>query len=87
MANLSGGLDSNQVIIEAFDKDFEVLKIRNIGGSLVPDVFDEINLTYVPSGFGAGQIQTVSYKLSSVLIATLTLTYDASDRIISVIRT
>lgn len=54
-------------------------------GSLVPTAFDEIDLTYVPSGPGAGQIQTAVYKLASVTQKTLTLSYDGSDRLSSVV--
>ena len=42
---------------------------------------DQISLTYV----GATEdIETVTYKLSSATVQTLTLTYDASSRIIDV---
>lgn len=60
--------------------------IENVGGSFVPEKFDEIDLTYIPSGNGAGQIGTVVYKLSTATIATLTLTYDGSNNLISVVK-
>jgi len=43
-----------------------------------------ITLTYVPSGNGAGEIETVVYHLDLVIVATLTLTYDASNRVVTV---
>lgn len=55
-------------------------------GSLVPLAYDEIDLTYVPSGNGAGQVATAVYKLASSTIATLTMTYDGSDRLSTVVK-
>lgn len=54
-------------------------------GSLVPKAYDEIDLTYVPSGAGVGQIQTAVYKLATVTVKTVTITYDGSDRISTVV--
>lgn len=54
---------------------------------LVTDPYDYIALTYVAAGDGAGEIETVTYKTggaSGTVVATITLTYDASDRIASV---
>lgn len=58
-----------------------------MGNGLVPSGYDYIGLTYVASGNGAGEIETVTYKTGGsggTTIATLTLTYDASDRIATV---
>jgi len=54
-------------------------------GSLVPTAFDEIDLTYIVSGNGTGQIGTAVYKLASVTVKTLTLTYDSSNRLSTVV--
>lgn len=81
------GLDANQVIESSFNQTIEALNVHNLGGNLVPDIYDEIDLTYVPSGDGAGQIQTTIYKLASLTVATLTLSYDSSNRLITVVRT
>jgi hypothetical protein len=65
------------------------LEILN-GSSLVPDNYDYIALTYVASGNGAGEIETVTYKdggAGGTTIATLTLAYDASDNLSSVTKT
>ncbi len=62
------------------------LLTTRLSGSLVPTAYDEIDLTYVPSGNGAGQIATVLYKLATVLVATLTLSYDGSNNLISVVK-
>lgn len=73
----------------AYDENNESWKIINTG-QLVSEEYDYIALTYVSSGNGAGEIETVTYKnggSSGTTVATLTLTYDSSDRIIAVERT
>jgi len=69
------------------DKSDYILQVNELGGKLVPEEFDEISLTYVAAGNGTGEIQTVIYELNSVTVATLTLGYDVSDRLNSVVRT
>lgn len=80
------GYDANQVIEASFDDTAKALNVQSIGGALVPDIYNEIDLTYVPTGNGVGQIQTVTYKLQNVIIAILTLSYDASARLTGVVR-
>lgn len=63
----------------------EATLASRLSGSLVPAAYDEIDLTYIPSGPGTGQIGTAVYKLATVTIKTLTLTYDGSDRLSSVV--
>lgn len=44
-------------------------------------------LTYVPSGNGTGEIETVTYKTggaSGTTVGTLTLAYDANDKLSTV---
>ena len=55
--------------------------------SLVTSPYDYIALTYVASGNGAGEIETATYKdggSGGTTVATITLTYDSSDRIATV---
>lgn len=66
-------------------QDDIIAAIEGVGG-LVPEAYDEIALTYVAAGDGAGEIETVVYKLATVTVATLTLGYDANDRLDSVVR-
>lgn len=57
---------------------------------LVPKAFDYFTATYVAAGNGAGKIETVIYKTggaSGTTVATVTITYNANDRISTVIRT
>jgi len=65
------------------DNPFPVINFA----TLVPAKYDEINLTYVSAGNGIGEIETVIYKLSSSTIATLTLSYDGSNRLSGVVKT
>lgn len=60
-------------------------KTVNIG-SLITEPYDNIELSYVASGNGAGEIETVVYKSGATTVATLTLTYDASNRISTIVR-
>jgi len=48
--------------------------------------FDDIVITYVASGNGEGEIETVTYKLDGSDIATLTLTYNADNKLIEIAR-
>lgn len=57
---------------------------------LVPFQYDYISLTYVAAGNGVGQIETATYKTNGVggtTVATLTLAYDANNKLSSVTRT
>lgn len=61
-------------------------QIISSGGVLVPDQFDEMDLTYVTVGNGIGEIETIVYSLSASPIATLTLSYDVNNRLSNVVR-
>lgn len=54
--------------------------------SLVPKVFDEQAISYVASGNGAGEIETVVFKYLGITVCTLNLQYDSLNRIINVSR-
>ena len=43
--------------------------------------FDDIQLTYVASGNGVGEIETVTYLLGGSTIAVLTLSYNANNKL------
>lgn len=80
-------LDPGQVLKGSYDEANEALKIIGVGGNLVPDRFSRIELTYITSGPGTGEIGTVIYKLDGTTIATLTLEYDISNNLVAVERT
>ena len=58
-----------------------------LSGSLVPAKFDYIALTYVAAGNGEGEVETAVYKTGGsggATQATLTLTYDADNKVSTV---
>lgn len=60
------------------------------GGNIITKPYDSIALTYIVSGNGVGQVGTVQYYLgglSGTLVNTLTLSYNSSNNVISVVRT
>lgn len=57
----------------------------NIASSFVPTAFDEVAITYVTVGSGIGQVETAVFKLATVTVKTLTLSYDGSDRLSGVV--
>lgn len=89
MANQMVGLDANQVIrstaIELSSGQL-AQKVAVLGGNLVPQEYDQITLTYIVAGPGTGEIGTVVYKYDGNTVATLTLSYDGSNRLIDVAR-
>jgi len=88
MANNLSQYDGQQVLRDVHDINNHAAQIINLS-SLIPNSYDYIALTYVASGNGAGEIETATYKqggASGTAIATLTLSYDASNRLASVTR-
>jgi hypothetical protein len=83
-------IDANQVIRSQADilpnNEGLAQKVIAVGGTLVPKVYDEIALSYITSGPGTGEIGIVTYKLNTVNVCTLTLSYDGSNRLINVAR-
>lgn len=92
MADRLSQLDADQVIkragvaLSGGDLPSVGLAVTNVGGSLVPESYDDLDLTYVAAGNGAGEIETVTYNDNGSAIATLTLQYDAQNRLIKVTR-
>ena len=69
--------------------DLSSTTIAALGG-LIPAAYDYTALTYVASGNGVGEIQTVTYKTGGAggtTVAVLTIAYDSSHRITSVTKT
>jgi hypothetical protein len=66
----------------------EILKLEaRVAGDLVPETFDFLALTYVAAGNGLGEIETVTYRVGGsggTIVKTITLTYDAQNRIATV---
>ena len=72
---------------QAYDSSNLAIRVRPVTGVLVTEAFNEIDLTYVVAGFGTGEIQTATYKNAGTVVAVLTLTYDSSNRLSTVVKT
>lgn len=78
-------LDPGQAIKKAFDESTSSLQMKSIS-NLISSPYDEIALTYISVGNGAGSVGTVTYKLAGNTVNTLTLTYDVNNRLIDVVK-
>jgi len=74
-----------KVAIEEFDDTFLDNPLPTTKGFNIP-IYDDINITYILSGNGEGEIETVVYEYESATVATLTLSYDAGNNLINVIQ-
>jgi len=59
----------------------------NLTNSIVNVEYDEIEISYVDSGNGAGEPEIVTYKKDNSTVMTLTLSYDSDNNLIGVVRT
>jgi hypothetical protein len=83
------GEDVHQQITTIADSDGTLVNLNNLLGFNIPP-YDYIELTYVTAGHGIGEVETVTYKKggsSGTTVATLTLTYNASNEISSIAKT
>lgn len=81
-------LDGTQVpraTARKMEDDYYALRTQNFS-SLVPERHNAIELTYVTAGNGIGEIATVVYKLDATVVGTLTLSYNASNKLSGVVR-
>lgn len=90
--------DANQVLKGAWREDGQALAITGAGTSgspipveqvntLITEPYDNIALTYIASGDGAGQIQTATYSFQGDTVGVLTLTYNSDNNLINVAKT
>jgi len=78
VGELNDNFDSNQIIKKVYEEpnvpnnvNPNLLRVRNIGGTLVPEIYDEVYYTY-----GAiDEPSTTSYFLSGNLLVTLSWEY------------
>jgi len=81
-------LDSTQVLKEAFDDTTGKLEVLSTEASVGAD-YDHQTLTYVTAGNGIGEVGTITYRTggaAGTIVATVTLTYDASNRVSTIAR-
>lgn len=77
--------DLAEYVVETIDQGAGVHRqVMQVFSSEKLPIHDSIELTYVAAGDGAGEIETVTYKLEGVTKRVTTITYDASDRVSSV---
>ena len=86
-------LDANKsietVLNDVHDDTNNLLRVNSIGGLVGDIVYDYIAITYVAAGSGVGKVETVTYKdggASGTTKATLTLAYNASNKLTTVTR-
>ena len=61
--------------------------LKNISNAnLIISEHDKIEIDYVAAGNGAGEISEVRYLLAGQVVSTLSLTYNADNKIISCIK-
>jgi len=84
--------DFEIVAVEALGYDgsaLQRLKVNSDGtlafGFKIP-AYDEIDMTYVATGDGEGEVETIIYSLDGTPHTTLTLTYNADCDITNVIK-
>ena len=94
-------LNPGHGVDRAHGSNFSTNKVEEIGAinnslsvfksnTFIIENYDYIALTYVSAGDGAGEIETAIYKTggaSGDVVGTLTLAYNSSNKIISVIKT
>lgn len=75
--------DANQTLKKVYDNTGNFLRVSAFSPPS-PSEYDNLLIAYISGGAGDGEIGTVLYKLGGTTIATLTLTYDGSNRISTV---
>jgi len=80
---VSTKLDTVNTNLSDIESDLEDIKFQNF----IVGEHDEREIAYVTSGNGIGEIETVTFKLATVTVNTLTFTYDSNDNLTDVVLT
>ena len=86
---INHGLQTISGLSTEAKQDDLIAAIDNLVGFEIP-AYDYLALTYVASGNGAGEVETVVYKTGGsggTTVATLTLAYNASNEVSAVAKT
>lgn len=75
---------ATEATLAAVQASVDVLNART-AGSLSPVEYDEQVISYVLAGNGIGEIFQIVYKLATVTVLTVTLSYDSSNRVTGVV--
>lgn len=81
----SDTLDEGQAIKAAYDKGKIAHRVIALD-VLVPEDYDEYDMSYITSGPGIGEVGLITFKKSSIVVAALSFTYDSLNRCINVTR-
>lgn len=84
-----GNKNTKQIVSHTDDVEEVLQDIEDKLGSLIGfeiPAHDEIDITYVASGNGAGEIATVVYSDNGTPVATLTLSYNSDNKLSNVVR-
>jgi len=87
--DINQGLQTISGLSTEAKQDDLIAAIDNLVGFEIP-AYDYLALTYVASGNGAGEVETVVYKTGGsggTTVATLTLAYNASNEVSAVAKT
>ena len=87
--DINQGLQTISGLSTKAKQDDLIAAIDNLVGFEIP-AYDYLALTYVASGNGAGEVETVVYKTGGsggTTVATLTLAYNASNEVSAVAKT
>lgn len=83
---MSSKLNHEQILQNVHEVDTG-LRVVSVGGTLVTEEHDSSEFTYVTAGNGIGEIETAVYKLNGVTVATLTFSYNASNKLTGIVKT
>lgn len=81
----SNTLDEGQIERAVYDKEKIAKRVIALD-NLVPEDFDEYDATYISSGPGIGEVGLLTFKKSGNVVAAISYTYDADNRLINVKR-
>jgi hypothetical protein len=81
-ATLAGG--ATETTLQQVEASLAALLAKS-PSSPVPQVYDNLEITYVTTGNGVGEIETVLYKVGVSTVRTATLSYDGNNKLSNVI--
>lgn len=79
-------LDPGQIQKYIFDREKAAWRVISLN-PLIPNDYDDIQLTYVTAGNGVGEIETITYLKDGSNVAILTLSYNGDNKLTRVQRT
>jgi len=84
MATIDSGVGGQNPDPSTETKQDDIISALATLNSLVPEAYNYIVFTFVAAGNGAGEIETVTFKIGGAggtTVSTLTLTYNASNKL------